>query len=90
VSQHSELITAWRHVLADPNTPGHNNQTAVDSRFHSTSVLPHGESRGVVGRGHGGTASPHFLGLKFMQKLVHCCNWLLTETQCKIISVQQN
>ena len=22
------------------------------------------------------------------QKLVHCCNWLLTETQCKIISVQ--
>jgi len=25
-----------------------------------------------------------------VQKLVHCCNWLLTETQCKIISVQQN
>ena len=24
-----------------------------------------------------------------MQKLVHCCNWLHTETQCKIISVQQ-
>jgi len=23
-----------------------------------------------------------------VQKLVHCCNWLLTETQCKIISVQ--
>ena len=22
------------------------------------------------------------------KKLVHCCNWLLTETQCKIISVQ--
>jgi len=22
------------------------------------------------------------------QKLVHCCSWLLTETQCKIISVQ--
>jgi len=34
--------------------------------------------------------SPHFFGLKFVQKLVHCCNWLLTETQCKIISVQQN
>ena len=32
---------------------------------------------------------PHFFGLKFVQKLVHCCNWLLTETQCKIISVQQ-
>jgi len=59
-------------------------------------------SRGVVGRGRGGTASPHFFrqgdtsplphffGLKFVQKLVHCCNWLLTETQCKIISVQQN
>ena len=30
--------------------------------------------------------SPHFFGLKFEQKLVHCCNWLLTE----IISVQQN
>ena len=33
---------------------------------------------------------PTFLGLKFVQKLVHCCNWLLTETQSKIISVQQN
>jgi len=49
-----------------------------------------------------GTASPTFFdrgdasptpplfGLKFVQKLVHCCNWLLTETQCKTISVQQN
>ena len=55
--------------------------------------------RGVVGGDAGGTASPHFCrrvlhspptfsGLKFVQKLVHCCNWLLTETQCKIISVQ--
>ena len=34
--------------------------------------------------------SSHFFGLKFVPKLVHCCNWLLTETQCKIISVQQN
>ena len=26
-------------------------------------------------------SSPHFFGLKFVQKLVHCyCNWLLTET----------
>jgi len=33
---------------------------------------------------------PHFFGLKFVQNLVHCCNCLLTETQCKIISVQQN
>jgi len=53
-----------------------------------------------VGRGRGGTASPasfdrgdasstpHLFGLKFVQKLVHCCNWLLTETQCKIISVE--
>ena len=31
---------------------------------------------------------PPLFGLKFVQKLVHCCNWLLTETQCKIISVQ--
>jgi len=29
--------------------------------------------------------SSHFFGLKFVQKLVHCCNRLLTETQCKII-----
>ena len=43
---------------------------------------------GVVGRGRGGDGVPHFFGLKFVQKLVHCCNWLLTETQCKIISVQ--
>ena len=59
-------------------------------------------SRDVVGRGRVGTASPHFFrqagtrpplphffGLKFVQKLVHCCNWLLAETQCKIISVQR-
>jgi len=40
----------------------------------------------------GGTRPPlhHFFGLKFVQKLVHCYNLLLTETQCKIISVQQN
>jgi len=61
----------------------------------------HIQIRGVVGRGRGGTASPTFFdggrvphsplfGLKFVQKLVHCRNWLLTETQCKIISVQQN
>ena len=39
----------------------------------------------------GGTRPPlpHSFGLKFVQKLVHCCNWLLSETQCKIISVQQ-
>jgi len=37
-----------------------------------------------MGRGRGGTASPYFFGLKFVQKLVHCCNWLLTEKQCKI------
>jgi len=61
------------------------------------------DSMGVVGRGCGGTASPHFFrqggrvphspsffGLKFVQTFFHCCNWLLTETQCKIISVQQN
>jgi len=47
--------------------------------------------RGVVGQGRGGTASPHFFrqgervphsphffGLKFVQKLVHCCNGSLT------------
>ena len=56
----------------------------------------------MVERGRGGTASltffdrgdasptPPFFGLKFMHKLVHRCNWLLTETQCKIISVEQS
>jgi len=52
-------------------------------------------SRGVVGGRRSPTffdraTCPHFFGLKFVQKLVHCCNWLLTETQCKIVSVQQN
>ena len=27
---------------------------------------------------------PHFFGLKFVQKLVHYCNWLLTETRAHI------
>jgi len=31
-----------------------------------------------------------FLGQGLRSKLVHCCSWLLTESQCKIISVQQN
>ena len=34
--------------------------------------------------------TPPLFGLKFVQKLVHGCNWLLTETQCEIVSVQQN
>jgi len=41
-------------------------------------------------RGYASPTLPHFFGLKFVQKLVHRCNWLLTKTQCKIISVQQN
>jgi len=53
--------------------------------------LPRLLPRGVVGRGRcphffdSGDASPipPLFGLKFVQKLVHCCNWLLTETQCK-------
>jgi len=34
----------------------------------------------------GGTRPPlpHFFGLKFVQKLVHCCNWLLTEKHTNI------
>ena len=70
--------------------------------FASTNISINGESKGVVGQGRGGTASPPFFdrgtrhplpdlfGLKFVQKLVHFCNWLLTEMQCMIISVQQN
>jgi len=58
------------------------------------------QARGVVGQDSGGRYPPlfstggmhphflHFFGLKFVQKLVHCCNWLLTETQCKTVSVQ--
>ena len=50
-------------------------------------------TRGVMGRERGGDGvptffvrgrvphSPHFFGLKFLLKLVHCCNWLLTETR---------
>ena len=57
-------------------------------------------SQGCSGAGLGGTVSPtffkrgthphflHFFGPKFVQKLVHCCNRLLTETQCKTVSVQ--
>jgi len=62
------------------------------------------QQQGCSGAGTRGTASPHFLdrgghvpnsppplfGLKFVQKLIQCCNWLHTETQCKIISVQPN
>ena len=47
-------------------------------------------SQGCSGAGTWGDGVPHFFGLKFVQKLVHCCNWLLSETQRKIISVQQN
>ena len=54
-------------------------------------------SRGVVGRVRvEWTASPtffdrwgrlpQFFGLKLVQKLVNCCNWLLIETWCKIFS----
>ena len=51
--------------------------------------------RDVVGRGRGGTASPTFFNRGTRSPLphfldwnsCHCCNWLLTETQCKIISV---
>ena len=39
-------------------------------------------------RGDTSPTPPTFFGLKFVQKLVHCCNWLLAEMQCKIISVQ--
>jgi len=63
--------------------------------------ISEGIVRGVVGRGRGGRRPPTFFRegwmhpplpplfvLKFVQKLVHCCNRLLTETQYKIISVQ--
>jgi len=60
--------------------------------------------QGCSGAGTREGASPHFFRqggrvpghppplfwTEFRAKVVHCCNWLLTETQCKIISVQYN
>jgi len=58
------------------------NDLDVDDFFDDT-------IRGVVGRGREGMASltPSLFLTEIRAKLVHCCNWLLTETQCKIISV---
>ena len=65
----------------------------IDPPFSSLSVRQGCSGAGTRGPHffrQGGTGPPlsHFFGLKFVQKLVPCCNWLLTETQCKIISVQ--
>jgi len=82
----------WRDQASlKPVTVSHANQNDA----HSIHVVPEIRS---VGRRRDGMASPrffrqgrrvphssHFFGQKFVQKLVHCCNWLLTETQCKIL-----
>ena len=69
-----------RHTdnLASPPSPTYEGQTSLRPE------------QGCSGAGTRGDGVPHFFGLKFVQKLVlvHCCNWLFTETQCKIISVQ--
>jgi len=69
------------------------------NRRHRITHCMHQECSGAGSRGYGvpplfSTGEtrpplPHFFGLKFVSKLVHCCNWLLTEAQCKIISVQR-
>jgi len=78
------------HGLLSPHeyVPTKNQQTAMLSNFNEVSNFLYIERRlrryadvlisGVVGRGRRETAYPHFFGLKFVQKLVHCCNWLLT------------
>ena len=93
----SRPISLGRHII------GRGLGTGLRSSVPILVSDPKLRTRGVVGRGRGGTASPplfstlrtrpplpHFFGLKFVQKLVYCCNRLLTETQCKIISVQQD
>jgi len=71
-----------------------------DALFYSKScLLLHNEDRsnevtalqscsGAETRGDGVSPTPPLFRLKFMQTFVHCCNWLLTERQCKIMSVQ--
>ena len=44
--------------------------------------------QGCSGAGTRDGGVPPLFGLKFVQKLVDCCNWLLNKTQCKIISAQ--
>jgi len=88
-------VSEWRPLPGAPcNESGDNSESVFPPRY----VF----ARGVVGQGRGETASPTFFRqggrvphsptflTEIRQKLVHCCNWLLTETQCKIISVQQN
>jgi len=79
-----------------------NSERNVYLAYNLTGRLLHEEEQGCSGAWDAGRRRPHtffdegasptppLFGLKFAQKLVHCCNWLLTETQCKIISVQQN
>jgi len=83
--------------LTNDETKLHSNQSLSVTRTRRTHTLYTWYIRSV-GRGREGMASPrffqrgrrvphssHFFGQKFVQKLVHCCNWLLTETQCKIL-----
>ena len=65
--------------------------------FFCLFFCPASLNQGCSGAGTRGTASPHFFlqgdaspTLPTFLDWNSCCNWLLTETQCKIISVQQN
>ena len=89
---------SWRS-LREETQPAGNSEFDADwcSLAHAADDTP---PRGAGTRGDGvphffdrrdasPTTPPPLFGLKFVQKLVHCCNWLLAETQCEIISVQQ-
>ena len=94
--------TAVLRVTCLSSVPGPDLQNILRQSYDYLTIMPKLPStRDVVGWGRGGRRTPLFstggrvptlpiFGLKFVQKLVHCCNWLLTETQYKIISVQQN
>jgi len=63
-----------------------NDGTPPHSPAHCTGVMGLGRagrrpSPTFIGRGDASPTPHHFFGLNFVQKLVHCCNRLLTETQ---------
>ena len=73
LSRLSSPLDYWSSDVLHP-TQGCSGGDGVPHFFRQGGRVPH--------------SPPHFFGLKFVQRLVHCCNWLLTEKQCKIISVQ--
>ena len=77
----SAVLSRWLHYPRELATNAHGCSGAGTRGTASPPLFSTGGTRPPL---------PPLFGLKFVQKLVHCCNWLHTETQCKIISVQQN